>query len=129
MALLFSAPAGFLREIRVKSPAAMRLRALIGGRAQLAGIGIELSYHMRGVMKTFGLVVPNGGGRVFETNVRTLLSGQEALASMVLPLLETGAARCAQAARRDHQLIAVARASAACRLMMTVPGIGPSAIA
>jgi transposase len=96
MALLFSAPAGFFREVRVKSPAAMRLRALIGGRSQLVGISTGLSNHMRGIMKTFGLVVPNGGGRVFETNVRTLLSGQEALASMVLPLLETGAARCAR---------------------------------
>ena len=95
MALLFSAPAGFLREVRVKSPAAMRLRALIGGRSQLVGIEIELSNHMRGVMKTFGLIVPKGGGRIFETNVRALLAGQEALAAIILPLLETGAARCA----------------------------------
>jgi transposase len=83
------AEAGFFREVRVKSPAAMRVRALIGGRAQLVGISTQLSNHIRGVMKTFGLIVPKGGGRIFEANVRTLLAGQEALASIILPLLET----------------------------------------
>ncbi|MGA7385557.1 MAG: hypothetical protein WBW81_12945 [Methylocella sp.] len=34
-------------------------------------------------MKTFGLVVPKGGGRIFETDVATLLAGQEALASII----------------------------------------------
>jgi transposase len=118
------AEAGFFREVRVKSPAAMRVRALISGRAQLVGIGIELSNHIRGVMKTFGLVVAKGGGRIFETNVATLLAGQEALTAIILPLLETWRAVRMQAARLDRQLIAVARASAACQLMMTAPGVG-----
>ena len=122
---LFLAPAGFFREVRVKSWAAMRVRALIGGRVQLVGISTELSNHIRGVMKTFGLIVPKGGGRIFETHVRTLLAGQEALAAIVLPLLETWRTLRAQAARLDRQLTAVARASAPCRLMMTAPGIGP----
>lgn len=73
----------------------MRVRALITGRAQRVGIGIALSNHIRGVMKTFGLVVPKGGGRIFETNVATLRAGQEASTAIILPLLETGAARCA----------------------------------
>ncbi len=122
--LALLAEAGFFREVRVKSWAAMRVRALIGGRSQLVGISTELSNHIRGVMKTFGLIVPKGGGRIFETNVATLLAGQEALAAIVLPLLETWRTVRMQAARLDRQLMAVARASAACPLMMTAPGIG-----
>jgi hypothetical protein len=85
-------------------------------------------------MKTFGLIVPKGGGRIFEANVRTLLAGQETLAASVSPLLETWrtvvlAHVRMQAARLDRQLIAVARPSAACRLIMTAPVIGPSAMA
>ncbi|MGH6800808.1 MAG: hypothetical protein ACRECZ_05225 [Methylocella sp.] len=99
-------------------------RTLIGGCAQLVGISTELSNHIRGVMKTFGLVVPKGGGQVFETNVKTLLAGQEALASILLPLLETWRTVRAQAARLDRQIMAVARPSAACRLMTTAPGVG-----
>jgi len=39
-------------------------------------------------MKTFGLVVPKGKGRIFEANVRRLLDQEHALAAVVLPLLE-----------------------------------------
>ncbi|MGH6907855.1 MAG: IS110 family transposase [Nitrospiraceae bacterium] len=122
--LALLAETGFFREVRVKSWEAMRVRALIGGRAQLVGISTELSNHIRGVMKTFGLIVPKGGGRIFETNVKTLLAGQEALAAIALPLLETWRAVRMQAARLDRQLMVVARASATCRLTMTAPGIG-----
>lgn len=122
--LALLAEAGFFREVRVKSWEAMRVRTLIGGRAQLIGISIQLSNQIRGIMKTFGLVVPKGGGRIFETNVRALLEGQEVLAGIVLPLLETWRTVRVQAARLDRQLMAVVRASAACRLMMTAPGVG-----
>ena len=37
-------------------------------------------------MRTFGLVVPTGGGRIFEANAR--LEGQAALAGSILPRLE-----------------------------------------
>lgn len=83
------AEACFFREVRVKSFEAMRMRALIGGRAELVGISTKLSDQIRGLMKTFGLVVAKGGGRIFEANVKTLLDGQEVLAAILLPLLET----------------------------------------
>ena len=82
------AEAGFFREVRVKSWAAMQVRTLVGGRAQLIGISSDLSNQIRGLMRTFGLVVPAGGGRIFEANVRALLEGQAALAGSILPLLE-----------------------------------------
>ena len=91
----------------IASQAIAEGRALIGGRAQLVGISTELSNHLRGVMKTFGLIVPKGGGRIFDTNVKTLLAGQEALAAIVSPLalrlvLETWRTVRMQAARLDH---------------------------
>ncbi len=118
------AEAGFFREVRVKSWEAMRVRTLAGGRAQLIGISTDLSNQIRGVMKTFGLLVRKGGGRIFEANVRALLDGEVALARSVLPLLEAWHAVRVQAAQLDRQLRASARASAACRLMMTAPGVG-----
>jgi len=107
-----------------KSWAAMQVRTLVGGRAQLIGISSDLSNQIRGLMRTFGLVVPAGGGRIFEANVRALLEGQAALAGSILPLLEAWRAVRAQATALDRQLVAVARQSPACRLLMTVPGIG-----
>src|SRR4051794_37672086 len=101
-----------------------RRRPLVGGRAQLIGISSDLSNQIRGIMRTFGRVVPKGGGRIFEANVRILLEGQEALAASVLPLLEAWRAVHAQATALDRQLVAVARQSPACWLLMTVPGVG-----
>jgi transposase len=118
------AEAGFFREVRVKSWAAMQVRTLVGGRAQLIGISSDLSNQIRGLMRTFGLVVPAGGGRIFEANVRALLEGQAALAGSILPLLEAWRAVRAQATALDRQLVAAARQSPACRLLMTVPGVG-----
>ena len=75
----------------------MPVRTLVGGRAQLIGIASDLSNQIRGLMRTFGLVVPAGGGRIFEANVRALLEGQVALAGSILPLLEAWRAVRAQA--------------------------------
>src|SRR3954453_17128364 len=46
------------------------------------------SNQIRGLMKTFGLVVPAGKGSRFEAHVRALLADQEGLAPILLPLLE-----------------------------------------
>lgn len=75
-------------------------------------------------MKTFGLVVPAGHGGVFEKNVRRLLEGQEALACIILPILEAWRAMRVRAAELGRQLTAAARHSEACQLLMSIPGVG-----
>jgi len=42
--------------VHVKSLDAHRARALLGARAQLVGMTTRLSNHVRGVLKTFGLL-------------------------------------------------------------------------
>jgi transposase len=75
-------------------------------------------------MKTFGLVVPKGAGTVFETNVRRLLEDEAAVAAIVLPLLDAWRAVRARAADLDRQLLSRVRENAACRQLMTIPGVG-----
>jgi transposase len=60
---------GWYREVRVKSREAMLERSLLGARTQLLNMVTDLPNQIRGLMKTFGLVVPKGAGTVFETNV------------------------------------------------------------
>jgi len=57
-------------------------------------------------MKTFGLIVPIGAGRVFDTNVRSLIAGNSGLERTILPLLETWRSVLARAAELDRQLVA-----------------------
>jgi transposase len=115
---------GWFREVRVKSREAMLVRALIGARTQLLGMVTELSNQIRGLMKTFGLVVPKGAGKVFEANVRRLLEDEKAVAAIVVPLLDAWRAVRTQAADLDRQLLSVVRENATCRRLMTIPGVG-----
>jgi transposase len=118
------AEVGFYREVRVKQLDSMLTRALMAARTQLLRAGVEFSNHIRGVMKTFGLIVPKGAGRVFEANVRERLTEHRELARIVLPLLEAWRGVRAQAAALGRQLVAAARTNKACRLLMSVPGVG-----
>src|SRR3954471_24800283 len=115
---------GWYCEVRVKGREAMLVRSLLGARTQLLGIVTELSNQIRGVMKTFGLVVPKGGGRIFEANVRRLLEGEAAVAGLIMPLLEAWRAVRERSGALDRQLLATVRASAICRRLMAAPGIG-----
>jgi transposase len=90
----------------------------------LVRITTELSNQIRGVMKTFGLLVPPGKGSTFEKNVRRLLVDQDGLASIVLPMLEAWRDIRIRAAELGRQLVREARRSQACRVLMSIPGIG-----
>src|SRR6478736_10474862 len=82
------AEVGFFREVRVKGFDSMLTRTLVAARSKLVRIAIELSNQIRGLMKTFGLIVPGAKGGSFEAEVRRLLSDEDGLARVILPLLE-----------------------------------------
>ena len=118
------AEVGFYREVRVKSFDSMLTRTLVTARHQLLKATTQLSNQIRGLMKTFGLVVPKGGGRVFEGHVRRLLADNEGLRQIILPLLEAWLGVRARTAALSKQLVAAARASDQCRLLSSIPGVG-----
>lgn len=118
------AEVGFFREVRVKGFNSMLTRTLVAARTRLVRITTELSNQIRGVMKTFGLLVPAGKGSTFEKNVRNLLADQDGLASIVLPMLEAWRGIRIRAAELGRQLVRDARESQACRILMSIPGIG-----
>ncbi len=118
------AEVGYFREVRVKGFDSMLSRTLVAARTRLVRITVELSNQIRGIMKTFGLIVPAGKGSTFEKNVRDLLIGQDDLASIVLPLLEAWRSTRIRATELGRQLIAQARQSEACQILMSIPGIG-----
>src|SRR6201987_2462736 len=118
------AEVGFFREVRVKGYGSMLTRTLVASRTRLVQITTELSNQIRGVMKTFGLLVPAGKGSTFEKHVRSLLANQDALASIVLPMLEAWRGIRVRASELGRQLVRDARQSRACRILMSIPGIG-----
>ena len=118
------AEAGFYKAVRVKSFDAMMTRTLVAAREQLLYISTQLGNQIRGLMKTFGLIIPKGKGRVFDGDVRKLLDGKNELAKIILPLLEAWHDIRKRAANLGRQLLIAARASEATKLLMTIPGVG-----
>ena len=53
--------AGWYREVRVKGRSAMLAKTLLGARRQLLSVSLALENQIRGILKTFGRIVPKGG--------------------------------------------------------------------
>jgi transposase len=115
---------GFFREVRVKGFDSMLIRTLVGARQKMLKMTIRLSNRIRGLMKTFGLVVPKGGGGVFEGHVRRLLHDNAGLEQIILPLLEAWRSMRTRAAELSKQLVAAARTGEQCQLLSSIPGVG-----
>lgn len=115
---------GWYREARVKSFAAHAVRHLVGARAQLMGVSIDLSNQIRSTLKTFGLMAGKGMGRTFENRVRELIDARPTIAAIVEPLLTAWRAVRGQIVVLDRRLISLAKGDATCRLLMTCPGVG-----
>lgn len=118
------AEVNFYREVRVKGFDRMLTRTLVAARTRLVRIKTDLSNQIRGMMKTFGLIVPAGEGSKFEDHVRSLLADHADLASILLPLLDVWRSMRLRAAELGRQLVVDARRSEACQLLMSIPGVG-----
>jgi transposase len=118
------AEVGFYREVRVKSFDTMLVRTLVAARHQMLKITVQISNQIRGVMKTFGLIVPKSAGSVLEGHIRTLLATNAGLERIILPMLEAWLVLRERVAQLSKQLVASGRTSEQCQLLMSVPGIG-----
>jgi transposase len=116
---------GWYRQVEVKSLACHEVRAVLLARARLVASRRDVENQMRGLLKPFGLLVGKVRGKGFEGRVRELVADAPAMAEVMDALLLARRALCAQIARLDVRVQALAKAVAPCRRLMTVPGVGP----
>ena len=116
---------GWYRSVHVKSPDAHRARALLGARTQLVGMTTRVSNHIRGILKTFGLLPGKVRGIRFDRRVEAQLVDRPDLEVIIAPLLATWRQLRRQIAAFDKIIRAIVRKKPQCRLLMSVPGIGP----
>jgi transposase len=104
----------------------MLLRNLVTARRRLVRAEVDLANQIRGILRTFGLALPpgGGGGRRFEAAVRERAPMRPGLGLVVLPLLEAWRAVRDQLAVLDKAAVAAARRDRRCRLLMSAPGVG-----
>jgi transposase len=115
---------GWYRSVHVKSMEAHHARALLGARAQLVGMTTRLSNHIRGVLKTFGMLPGTMRGLPFQRRVEALLADRSDVAPIVHPMLAAWRQLREQIATFDKAVRVLVKASPTCRLLMSVPGIG-----
>jgi transposase len=115
---------GWYRSVHVKSFESHRARALLGARIQLIGMTTRLSNHIRGVLKTFGLLPGAMRGLPFDRKVEALLLDRSDVALIVRPMLIAWRQLREQIVAFDKAIRALVKSNSACRLLMSVPGIG-----
>lgn len=118
------ARSGWFRPVEMKSFDAHRIRLLLTARSRTVTMRTTLYSQIRGVLKTFGIVLPPGRGKNFENMVRAATNADEYLESIVGSLLDLWCRVSDELKRYNRDLERVARASNLCRNLMTTPGVG-----
>ncbi len=115
---------GFCRAVAVKSEAAQEVRILLKARAHLVRQRRDTENAIRGLLGSLGLRFPKGAGKL-AWRVRTALEARPELKATFEPLLSCVEALKREIARLDETVVARAKAAPACRVLMSVPGVGP----
>jgi transposase len=112
------------RTVSVKSVAAQRDRALLTVREQLRRQSLDARNIIWSILQMEGLKPPKLTSPAFRVLLAQSLD-DEALAPLLRPLAAVVEHIDCQVAGLDKEIAARARASTACRRLMTVPGVGP----
>ena len=114
---------GFFKPVHVKSLQAHALRSLIIARKKLVGQRVTLENQIRGLAVVFGIRLP----RALTAFIDNALKASEGIAGLSTAMRGLSAARTAvmtAVAAIDADMRRMTRASAACRRLMTIPGVG-----
>ena len=116
---------GWFREVHAKSVTSHERRTLLGARHQLVTIRSELDAQIRGMLKTFGLVLGAGNSDTLIQRAEELAKGHPVMSSLVAKLAEVRRHVVSQVAAIDRDIRRLVRTEPTLKRFMTVPGVGP----
>ena len=115
---------GFFKPVHVKSLQAHALRSLISARKKLVGQRVTLENQIRGLAVVFGVRLPRALAAAFIDNALRASEGIAGLSAAMRGLIAARTAVMTAVAAIDADIRRMTRASAACRRLMTIPGVG-----
>jgi transposase len=115
---------GFFKPVYVKSLSAHALRSLIIARKKLVGQRVTLENQIRGLAVVFGVRLPRALTAAFIQQALRASEGITGLSAAMRGLIAARNAVLAAVAAIDADVRQLVRASAACRRLMTIPGVG-----
>src|SRR3954469_16818955 len=113
---------GFFKPVHVKSLPAHAVRALIIARKKLVGQRVMLENQIRGLAVVFGVRLPRALSPAFIKQALLASEGIAGLSAAMPGLIAERTAVLAAVAAIDADIKKMARASGACRRLMTIPG-------
>jgi transposase len=115
---------GFFKPVHVKSLQAHAIRSLIIARKKLVGQRVTLENQIRGLSIVFGIRLPRALSPIFITKALQASEGITGLSAAMRGLIAARAAVLSAVAAIDADMKKLAKASQACRCLMTIPGVG-----
>ena len=119
---------GWFKAVQIKSHDAYVNRALLTARDALVGMRVRLENEIRGLLKTFGVMV---GKRVggFKKRAEEIIAGDLAIAPELIPifeaLIQARHSILERIAALDGHIRKISKRHKAVQLLMTAPGVGP----
>jgi transposase len=116
---------GWFKAVEVKSLDSHERKALLIARHQLVDMRVRIDNQLRGILKTFGLVIgPCSRGRVGE-RARELSEGRAGVDSVVASMVAVRDSLIEQIVVCDRAIRRLAKEDETARRLMTVPSVGP----
>ena len=115
---------GWFRPVHCKSVSSQEMRALLTSRKSVQDALTNLELSLRGVLRNFGLKLGQVSKGRYEARVRELTTGNAMLEAAAEPMLRARADLRRELAGLEKLVRNLARQDRACRLLMTMPGVG-----
>src|ERR1700754_1722387 len=116
---------GWYRAVHAKSVTSHERRTMLGVRHQLVTMRAELDAQIRGVLKTFGLILGTGNSNTLIRRAEELANGHPMLSSLVAKLADGRRLVILQVAASDREIRRLIQSETNLKRLMTVPGVGP----
>ena len=116
---------GWFRPVHCKAVSSQEMRALLTSRKSVLDVLIKIELSLRGVLRNFGLKLGQVSKGRWEARVRELIAGNAMLEAAAEPILRVRAALRRELAGLEKQVRNLASQDPVCRLLMTMPGVGP----
>jgi transposase len=119
---------GWFRAVHVKNVEMQKMRTLLTNRKLLKRKLVDIENHIRGALRTYGLLVGAVSRGQYEARVRELIERTDIVFStMIETMLDVRRAIFDGYAKLHRVLLQVVQHDQVCRRLMTVPGVGPVA--
>ncbi len=117
---------GWYRAVHVKNIETQKLRTLLSNRKLLKRKLVDMENHIRGALRTYGLIVGQVSRGDFEARIRELIEHADyVFATMIETMLEVRRV-VFEGHNKLHKIVLQAvQHDPVCRRLMTVPGVGP----